>query len=237
MRRLFVWGVLAVCGALQLAGQQPHPHPPLVDLLLPKPHARPAPANAQSTPEIIFDATSLGSPLLLDKGWRVGITANPKVADSDFNDSTWAVREAKDSFEEVPDEDHPAGAPAWNSDSSHPRNHQRPFAWFRLHVKLAQNHRPVFLLIELPPSQSGSSSAESLSVAVFANGREIQPEGPHGDAIERYQQISRIYNLDLAFLGIFFNSCRAQSFCPVRLWRLYRLLCRSKTTPGNAGRS
>jgi len=54
------------------------------------------------------------------------------------------------------------------------------------------------LLVELPPSQSGSSSAETVSVDVFANGRKIQPEGPHGDEIERYQQISRIYNLNLA---------------------------------------
>jgi hypothetical protein len=44
----------------------------------------------------VFDATSLGSPLLLDKGWRVGITSNPKAADPDFDDSTWPVRDAKD---------------------------------------------------------------------------------------------------------------------------------------------
>jgi len=64
-----------------------------VNLLLPKPHGSPVPANPQRTPEMLFDATNLGSPLLLEKGWRVGITANPKAADPDFDDSAWAVRD------------------------------------------------------------------------------------------------------------------------------------------------
>jgi hypothetical protein len=166
-------------------------------LLLPKPHGNPAPANAQRTPEITFDATSLGSPLLLDKGWRVGITADPKAADPDFDDSTWAVRDAKDSIEEVPDEDHPVGASAGNPNSPHGGKHQRPHVWFRQHIRLAQNHDPLFLMIELPPSQNGSSSADTISVIVYVNGREIQPEGPHGNDFDRYQQITRIYALNL----------------------------------------
>ena len=32
---------------------------------------------------------------------------------------------------------------------------------------------------------------------VFANGQQIQPEGPHGDAPQHYQQISRLYNLNV----------------------------------------
>jgi hypothetical protein len=183
---------------MQLIAQQPPPHPPLEDLLHPHSHARPAPASPQRTPEILFDATNLGSPLLLDKGWRVGITSNPAAATASFDDSTWALRDAQESFAEIPDEDHPAGAPNGDPNASRSNGHQRPFIWFRMHIKLAQNHGPVFLLLELPPSQSGSSSSESLSVDVFANGRRIQPEGPHGDAIERFQQISRIYELKLA---------------------------------------
>ena len=198
MRRLILLLAMAVCGTMHLAAQQPPSHPPLEGLLHPHGHAQPAPANPQHTPEILFDASNLGSPLLLDKGWRVGITSNPAAATPEFDDSTWAVRDAQESFAEVPDEDHTAGAPNGDSNTGRPKGHQRPFAWFRLHVKLAQNHGPVFLLLELPPSQSGSSSSESLSVDVFANGRRIQPEGPHGDAIERYQQISRIYELKLA---------------------------------------
>ena len=80
MRRLIVLVGLAVCGTMQLIAQQPPPHPPLEDLLHPHSHARPAPASPQRTPEILFDATNLGSPLLLDKGWRVGITSNPAAA-------------------------------------------------------------------------------------------------------------------------------------------------------------
>jgi hypothetical protein len=34
-------------------------------------------------------------------------------------------------------------------------------------------------------------------VDVFANGQEIQPEGPHGDTPQHYQQISRLYNLSV----------------------------------------
>ena len=198
MRRVIVWVVFAVCGALQVAAlQPPHPHSPLVGLLLPKHHGDPAPVNPQSSQEIIFDATRLGSPLLLDKGWRVGITANPKASDPDFDDTTWAVRDAKDSFDEVPDEDHPAGAPAGTAPSSQGGKHRRPHVWFRQHIQLKQNHDPLYLMIELPPSQSGSSGTELLSVAVFANGREIQPEGPHGSDFDHYQQITRIYDLHL----------------------------------------
>jgi len=198
LRRLIVLGILAVCGALQPAAQQPHPRPPLTGLLLPNSHARPALANPQRTPEMFFDATNLGSPLLLDKGWRVGITSNPKAADPDFDDSTWAVRDAKGTFEKVPDEDHPEGSPAWDPNSPQAGKHQRPYIWFRQHIQLKQNHDPLFLMIELPPSQTGSSSADLISVEVYVNGHMIQPEGPHGNAIERYQQITRIYNLNLA---------------------------------------
>ncbi len=45
------------------------------------------------------------------------------------------------------------------------------------------------------PSPFGSPG---LSPEVFANGRQVQPDGPHGSAPQHYQQISRIYNLNLA---------------------------------------
>jgi len=215
LRRLIIWGVIAICAALQLAAQQPHPHLPLAPLLLPNSHARPTPANPQRTPDILFDATNLGSPLLLDKGWRVGITSNPKAVDPDFDDSTWAVRDARESFDEVQDEDHPAGSPAWNPRAPHPGNHQRPFVWFRQHIQLKQNHDALFLMIELPPSQNGSSSAESISLDLYVNGRLIQPEGPHADAIERYQQISRIYDLPLAASDTSLTIVLRSPFIPV----------------------
>jgi hypothetical protein len=146
---------------------------------------------------VVFDATTLGSPVLLDKGWRVGITANPAAATPEFDDSAWAVRDATASFTEVPDEDHPEGADDWEHGSSIPTDHQRPYVWFRQHLKLAANHGSVVLLIELPPSENASTGPEMLSAEVYANGRRIRPEGPNGDAPERYQQISRIYDLKL----------------------------------------
>jgi hypothetical protein len=198
---------------MQLLAQQANPHSstPLQDLLTPKIHARPAPANAARIPDVVFDATNLGSPLVLDKGWRVGISGNPAAATPSFDDSTWAVREAEDSFADVPDEDHVAGAPDWSGKpgagpkqgppdgSPHPKGHQRPFAWFRLHLKLAPNHGPIALLIELPVSHNASMNigGQALGVDIFANGKQIQPDGPHGDAPERYQPITRIYNLNL----------------------------------------
>ncbi len=207
-RTIFGVAVLAAFGALQLLAQQPNPHSgtPLEDLLRPHGHGRPVPSNAPRTPVAIFDAGDLGSSLPLEKNWRVGITANPAAATPEFDDSTWAIRDAQDSFADVPDEDHPAGAPEENGKpgaegkTGPPKGHQRPFAWFRLHVKLAPNHGPVFLFIELPVSHNASINVgeQAFGVDVFANGKQIQPDGPHADAPEKYQQISRIYNLNLA---------------------------------------
>ena len=146
--------------------------------------------------------------MVLDKSWRVGVTADPAAANVDYDDSTWAVRNADEAIADVDDEDHhgeppegtgpPAGADhrgAGRKDTGH----KRSFVWFRIHIKLAQNHGPVALMIELPISQSTPLSAgtEGPPVDVFANGREIHPEGPHGDDPEHYQAISRVYKLNV----------------------------------------
>jgi sigma-B regulation protein RsbU (phosphoserine phosphatase) len=211
LRRTILAVILtSVFGPMQIVAQlppPPHPpHPPLLqDLLTPHRHSNAASTSTQHTPDVAFDATSLGSPLLLDKGWRVGITGNPAAAAADFDDSTWATRDAQGSINEVPDLDRPADTPVepggstGKSQSGPPPGHHRPFAWFRLHIKLPPNHGPVSLLIELPVSQNASMSIGSTGpgMDVFANGKQIQPEGPHGDTPERYQQISRVYNLNL----------------------------------------
>lgn len=211
MREKFVGlAVVIVCSAMRLVAQQTHPHPgsQLENLFRPHAHARPAPANPVATTEASLDATGIGSPVLLDKNWRVGITSNPTASTPEFDDSTWVFRNSQDSFPDVPDEDHPADQPdaAGNSGlKDHhgpPPGHQRPFAWFRLHVKLAPNHGPVSLLIELPVSHNTSINMDESGLAannvdVFANGKPIRPEGPHGDAPDSYQPISRIYNLNL----------------------------------------
>ena len=222
---LAAWGLAALALCFQAQGYAqpsqstipPHPHhgPPLVDLLVAHKHPPPASANPEHTPPIVMDAANLGSPLILDKGWRVGITSNSAAANTDFDDSSWAVRDAQDALADVPDEDHPASPMPGKDDSgndspgadhtagsdhSHqPKNHHA-FAWFRLHIKLAPNHGPLALLVELPVSQNTSMGFGSTGpgLDVFANGREVLPEGPHADSTEHYQQISRIYNLNVA---------------------------------------
>ena len=210
MRRSIVWtAVLAVCAPVQLLAQHGHPHRSLGNLFKPPPLPRiPAPPGSPSPSEEIFDATKLGSPVILEKGWRVGITASPAAANPDFDDSNWAVRDAQDVIGEIPDEDQNAGRDERHRDQVgisvngqrvdlNPQ-HQR-FAWFRLHIQLAPGHGPVALYIELPvPRNTSFGSSTGLSVDVFANGKPIQADGPHGDVPQHYQQISRIYDLKLA---------------------------------------
>ena len=164
-------------------GEHPRGLPPFGHR--PRPLAQPNPAQEPS----VIDATGLGSPIVLDHGWRVGITSDPAAANPGFDDSGWAVRDAKGSIADVPDsedaDDHP--------------EHDNKYAWFRLHLNLAPNHEPVALLIELPVSQSTTMNI-SYAVAgaeVFANGKLILPEGPHPADTARYQPISRLYNLNI----------------------------------------
>jgi len=191
---LAAWAVnLAVLGTLPLVAQ--------------KKAVPPAPPRASGTgPAAVLDATSLGSPLVLDRDWRVGITANPAAASPNFDDSSWAIRTAGSSMAEVPDVDQPQssdktvhvivetpGGPIEPGSSGKQR-----YAWFRLHIRLAPNHGPIALLLELPVSQNTALGVSSgLNADVFANGRLIQPEGPHGNDPGRYQAISRIYNLNV----------------------------------------
>jgi hypothetical protein len=204
--------VLAVCAGVLAAQQPPHqpPHPPgpLGGLLGPRPHGRPPTVNAIAIPDVMVDATTLGSPIPLDKNWRVGITGNQAAANPDFDDTTWDVRKAAEAIADVPDEDRPPGPPPHKTPGGpeeapprieHPPGHRRPFVWFRAHIELAPNHGPVSLLIQLPVSYSAtvSVSNEGPGVDVYANGKEIHPEGPGGEDPNHYQLISRVYNLDV----------------------------------------
>src|SRR5579863_7102328 len=156
VRRGFaVLAVLAMCGTVSCLGQPhpPGPRGPLDSVLGAHRHALPPPVKPQHTPTIYLDATSLGSPVNLDKSWRVGITANPGAANPDFDDSTWAVRNASESIEDVPDEDHPAappgaGPPGRARPPGGDANHQHPYVWFRVHIKLAPGHGPIALLVQ-----------------------------------------------------------------------------------------
>lgn len=197
-RTILTLAAAALCVFTQLAAQQGASLVPAIPAQgkIPKLHSPVKPAAVQPVTEAVaavFDATHLGSPLVLDKGWRVGITADAFASASTFDDSAWAVRNAQESFADVPD-------PEDSDTEDAGKAHGRDFAWFRLHVKLAPNHGPVSLLIDLPVAQTTTMSlgSQGPSVDVFANGRHIQPEGSHGDDPDHYQSISRIYNLNLA---------------------------------------
>ncbi len=198
MRRTILSVALAATfGSLQLLAQAGSPSVATPPKTPPKaqPHPHPAPAAALNP---AFDATGLGSPVMLDKGWRVGITADPAAMTPGFDDSGWAVRDAKGSMADVPDEDEVSGKTAPKATDFNPDSSKQRYAWFRLHIKLAANHGPLTLLVDLPVSQNTSLGIGTASpVDVFANGKLIHPEGPHGDAPKNYQQISRLYDLNL----------------------------------------
>ena len=220
---VFAAGIAAESSILAVAQAPPPPQAPSSPLQTSKPHRNfpfglaPRPPHFsnsqhqadQSPTQLIFDASQLGSPLLLEKGWRVGITTDPAAARPDFDDSKWAVRNAEEAFQDVNED---------NAASGKTKNHQndgsdddfksgsfkfdsgpQKFVWFRLHIKLPEHHGPVYLLVELPTSQSTAISISSSGAGfdVFANGNQIQPEGPHADTPQRYQPISRMYDLKI----------------------------------------
>jgi sigma-B regulation protein RsbU (phosphoserine phosphatase) len=193
-----------VCGATLAAAQSRRPAAAAGRHAAPENRAVAPAETAMTAPA--FDAVGLGSPLLLDKGWRVGISSDPAVAQPDFDDSGWAVRNATETMDSVKEpEDTPDAAPKRIGPPKHPGQERgaapggRRYAWFRLHIKLPPHHGPLALLIELPVSQNTSLnlSTTGWGVDVFANGKQIQPEGPHGANPRHYQQISRVYDLDV----------------------------------------
>ena len=189
---------------MNLIAQGPLAEPAIAHLLEKKTHARPAEAQSQRTPTVFFDVSNLGSPVRLEKNWRVGITAKDEAANRDFDDSFWTLRDTGAPFAEVPDLDHPSNG-AFPSDGKRadgktgpPPGHKRPFVWFRLHLKLAPGHGPISLLVEMPVTQITSiNSSTDPGLEIFANGRLIHPEGPHGQQPEYFQAISRIYDLNV----------------------------------------
>ena len=114
---------MAVWGTMAFAAQSTSDHAkrPLNTILAPHGHGRPAPANAVPTENVVVDATNLGSPILLDKNWRVGVTANLDAAKPDFDDSTWSVRNAEEAIADVPDQDHPDNEPGNGDDKNGPK--------------------------------------------------------------------------------------------------------------------
>ena len=170
-----------------------HGHPPA-----------PVTPKAPKLPDISVDATNLGSPVELVKGWRVGVTADNAAAGKDFDDTGWAVRNAGDTIADVADEDRPEGALGTDEtqkkdNSGPPPGHKRPWAWFRIHIRLAEKHGPVALLVELPVTQNTTISpgTGAPGLDVYANGTQIFPEGPNGSATYKFTEISRVYKFNV----------------------------------------
>lgn len=189
MRRASLWAIAVFAFvAVQALALQSHPHP---NFPLAGRHAQPQAAPPPPAQEdIVVDALKLGSPIVLEKGWRVGISSDPAAASPGFNDSGWAVRDATGTIADVSDSE---GA------DPDPKPHDEKYAWFRLHIRLAENHGPISLLIELPVTQSSSMSLSNAGwpTDVFANGKLVMPQGPHPDETYKYPQISRLYQLDI----------------------------------------
>jgi hypothetical protein len=175
--------------------------PPEMRLFHPKIH--PPTGNVPAAGETVtFDAAGTGSPIVLDKNWRLGIAPGADPAQPDFDDSKWPTRDAKQALAEVndpqSDEDDDKGHPPDDHGQPHP-HHGRPFAWFRIHIQLPEHHGPLAVLVRLPVPRTTNISIGSQTVGMdlFANGKLVIPEGPNGATPEAYQQISRIYPIDL----------------------------------------
>lgn len=183
MRRASLWAIaIVVLFAAQGIALQSHPRA-RHEAPVAKSEASQLPPGGPSV-----DATTIGSPIALKKGWRVGVTSNPAAAGPTFDDSGWAVRDANGTIADVS-----------GSDDPDPGSGDDRYAWFRLHVRLAENHGPIALLIELPVTQSSGLNLSTTGPApeVFANGKLVLPGGPHPDDQSEYQQISRLYKLDI----------------------------------------
>ena len=157
-----------------------------------RPKAAAKMAELAALPGTVVDATRIGSPITLNKDWRVGLTADPRAALPDFDDSKWMLRNSGQSLDELKETE--PKTKAGNVD-----NAPQPDVWFRVHVKLAQDHGPLALLISLPVVQNTTMvlGTSGPGVEVYANGRQIEPEGPHGNHAGQYQEISRIYDLGI----------------------------------------
>ncbi len=115
------------------------------------------------------------------------------------------MRNATAAIFEASDEDRSEaveGSPTSGPPSARPGSRPRRYVWFRLHIRLAKDHGPVTLFIRMPVAQTFSfdigANGPGIGVSVFANGRMIQPQGPHPDAPDRYHEIPRIYDLGVA---------------------------------------
>jgi Stage II sporulation protein E (SpoIIE) len=207
----------------------PHAVPPVLPFSNPRIHPLAGKVPAPGTP-VIFDATGLGSPLLLNHNWRVGIAPGTDPAQPGFDDSAWPTRDAKEALAEVDDsqaekdeekdrnknpdndQDKDEGKvhinigekDSQNSGSQWARSRDKndpqhkPFVWFRIHVQLPAHHGPLVVLVRVPVSRNAQVSFNgTVGMDLYADGKLITPNGRIGATTETYQQISRIYPIDI----------------------------------------
>ena len=193
---------LALLTGWAQAQDAPRPHPE--GFLFPHPNIHPpkgkTPAPGETT---IVDATGLGTPIVLDHNWRVGLAPGAEPADPAFDDSKWPIRDAKEALADINESDFDESddnhKPSPNDHGpDHPHGH-RPFAWFRIHVQLPAHHGPLVVFVRLPVKRNSNISfgSESVGMDLFANGVQVTPEGPNGKTPEAFQQISRIYPINI----------------------------------------
>ena len=207
-RSVLLFALLALATAANVCAQPSNGLVGAGDLLhplVPRPHLPPPRSHPVGAGSVV-DASQLGSPMVLDSGWRVGISSDAAVSQPDFDDTAWAIRNAADTFADVAEPDSPGATARTEKERGDETlrrlsgpDDQRLYAWFRLHIQLPPNHGPLSLFIELPVSHNTSIPVGSVgpAVDVFANGRLIHPDGPNSLKLNHYQQISRIYNLEI----------------------------------------
>jgi phosphoserine phosphatase RsbU/P len=181
--------------------QPPHSHPQ--GFPFPHPNIHPPKGKVpEAGSTVLFDASGMGSPLVLDHNWRLGIAPGVDPAKPDFDDSQWPTRDAKEALAEVDDsaanDDKGPPPDRRQGDSNHPhRPPARPFAWFRIHVLLPPHHGPLAVLVRVPVSRNTQALNGTVGMDLYANGKLVDPEGHSSTDQATYLPVARVYPINL----------------------------------------
>lgn len=196
--------LLSVSAAAQNGAQtaSPHPEPPPGARMM-RGRIHPPTGNAPKPGEAtVFDATGLGEPVVLDRNWRLGIAAGTDPAKVDFDDSRWPMRDARDALDEVDEsaaDEQPEPGGAQTGHAPHPHHHGRPYAWFRLKVKLPTQHGPLALMVKVPVSRSSQVAVfgGDVGMNVYLDGKQIFPMTLKGRPADPFEQVTRLYPVEI----------------------------------------
>jgi Stage II sporulation protein E (SpoIIE) len=189
-------------GSSDVTNEPNHPHPQGFPFPHPNIHPPKGKVPEAGTP-VFFDANGMGAPLILDHNWRLGIAPGSDPAKPDFDDSQWPTRDAKEALAEVNDsaaDDDDKGPPPDHrqGDSNHPHgSHAHPFAWFRIHIMLPAHHGPLAVLVRVPVSRNTQALNGTVGMDLYADGKLITPEGRVPSDQATYQQVARVYPVDI----------------------------------------